>query len=55
MALAVVVSAATVGLTMFGALDLLGRSHTRSPRYFGAIVGLIQPFFMMPCDGRKLR
>jgi len=30
MALAVVVSAATVGLTMFGALDLLGRSHTRS-------------------------
>jgi hypothetical protein len=24
-------------------------------RYFGAMVGLIQPFFMMPCDGRKLR
>lgn len=23
--------------------------------YFGAMVGLIQPFFMMSCDGRKLR
>ena len=29
--------------------------NRRSPRYFGAMVGLIQPFFMMPCDGRKLR
>jgi hypothetical protein len=24
-------------------------------RYFVAMVGFTQPFFMMPCDGRKLR
>lgn len=34
------------------ALGLVSNPETR---YFGAMVGLIQPFFMMPCDGRKLR
>ena len=24
-------------------------------RYFGAMVGFTQPFFITPCDGRKLR
>lgn len=24
-------------------------------RYFEAMVGFTQPFFMTPCDGRKLR
>ena len=28
---------------------------SQTERYFGAMVGFTQPFFITPCDGRKLR
>jgi hypothetical protein len=30
-------------------------SLTLKARYFESIVGFTQPFFITPCDGRKLR
>jgi hypothetical protein len=40
-----------------GFLSLAGQHAplADAPRYFDAMVGFTQPFFITPCDGRKLR
>jgi hypothetical protein len=37
------------------ALCNIGNRGFRRRRYFVAMVGFTQPFFITPCDGRKLR